>query len=104
MNIGRIGPSVCSQGGTVVTLGHYADYSLALVSINKSGEREAVLTVCLAPHGPKAIKGYVWLKGWSENDGIPEALEEAKLVMRTGKKYKTGFAEAELAKLLVPFE
>lgn len=47
-------------------------------------------------------EGCVFLKGWSENEGLPEALEVAGLVKLTGRRVATGGfgAEAQEAKLL----
>ena len=45
-------------------------------------------------------KGYVFLKGWSENEGLPEELERVGLVELTGRRIQTGFAKAHEAKLL----
>lgn len=36
----------------------------------------------------------VWLKGWSENEGVPEAFVEAGIVELTGKRYQIGFCTA----------
>lgn len=46
----------------------------------------------------------VFLKGWSENEGIPEALEKAGVVRLTGRKVVTGFVEALEAELLMELE
>jgi len=73
---------------------------MALTIIGENGP-EATVTVCLAPDGPRAPDGCVWLKGWSENEGIPNALEQAGIVHRTGETHPTGFVKAELAKILV---
>ena len=46
-------------------------------------------------------KGHVWLKGWSENEGIPQALADAGIVELTGTHAQTGHASADEACLLV---
>ena len=46
-------------------------------------------------------KGHVWLKGWSENEGIPQALADAGIVKLTGTHAYTGHASADEACLLV---
>lgn len=45
--------------------------------------------------------GRVFIKNWSENQGILEALVEAGIVEDTGEKVPTGFAEAHVCRLLV---
>lgn len=75
--------------------------SIILVHPN-TGERLAVATVNIYRPGVKETgPGFVWLKGWSENEGIPEALEKAGIVKRTGETFLTGFVKAELAEILV---
>jgi hypothetical protein len=44
---------------------------------------------------------HVLLKGWSENEGVPEALVKAGIVELTGRQVPTGHCFAEEAKLLV---
>jgi len=46
---------------------------------------------------------HVWIKGWSENKGVPEAFEEAGIIKRTGRTAKTGFVLAEEAVLTSKF-
>jgi hypothetical protein len=45
-------------------------------------------------------KDCVFLKGWSENEGLPEALVKAGVVKLTGRKVTTGYTEAVEAKIL----
>jgi len=99
MKIGIMGPAKNTMGGEVHSK-CYMDGSTALVIYSDKG-KEAVATVCLAPTGPVAEEGFVWLKGWSENKGIPEALEKAGIVKRTGETYPTGHVMAELAEILI---
>lgn len=44
---------------------------------------------------------HAFMKGYSENEGLPEALVKAGVVELTGKKVKTGFVEVEIAKILI---
>ena len=46
-------------------------------------------------------EGHVLLKGWSENEGLVQALVKAGIVELTGRQVPTGFCVAEEAKLLV---
>lgn len=42
----------------------------------------------------------IWLKGWSENEGIPEELEGHGVIEFTGKTAQAGFATAHEAVIL----
>jgi hypothetical protein len=75
----------------------YSNGRPALQLLCKDGEPYAMATVNLPDKAQE--EGHVFLKGWSENEGIPEALEAAGIVKRTGLKLRTGFAEAEDAVL-----
>ena len=46
-------------------------------------------------------EGHVFLKGWSGNEGLPEALAEAGVVELTGRRVVSGHVEAQEAKLLI---
>ena len=46
-------------------------------------------------------EGHVFLKGWSENEGVPEELDRLGVVELTGRKVQTGFVYAQEAKLLI---
>jgi len=76
---------------------HYANDSVAIKGISLDGEPMFTATVAL---DEKPSEGCVFLKGWSENEGIPEALVKAGIVELTGRRVKTGYCEAVEAKLL----
>jgi len=78
--------------------GHYEDGSTAIQAISLQGEPMFIATVDL---DEKPAEGCVFLKGWSENEGVPNALVKAGIVELTGRKIKTGYCEAEEAKLLL---
>jgi len=81
---------------------HYSNGSIAIYLLDpQTGERLSVATVAL---DELPDKGCVFLKGWSENQGIPECLVKEGVVELTGKKIKTGFCEALEAKLLINLE
>lgn len=66
-----IAKSRYGQGGTVV-FAEYANGDTAIIIESESGEREGILTVCIVP-APKPGPDQVWVKTWSENEGILEA-------------------------------
>jgi hypothetical protein len=98
--LGMCGPARHFKAATVFITEYPADGSVALVAAPGTSDQQ-VYSVCLA-NGPPAKQktNHVWLKGWSENEGVPEALEEAGLVKLTGETWPTGFVEAQEAILL----
>lgn len=97
-----IGPTKYT-GQSKVKFANYQNSGTAILMMHPdTGERLAVATVNLEELGA-TLSGpeYVWLKGWSENEGIPEALEKAGILKRTGEVFSTGFVYAELAEILI---
>ncbi len=76
----------------------YGDGSVAIQATSLDFEPMFTATVCLEE---PAKKGHVFLKGWSENEGVPEALVKAGIVELTGHTVPTGYCEAIEAKLLI---
>ena len=75
----------------------YENGSTAISGTSLEGEPLFTATVALDKIPPA---GHVFLKGWSENEGIPEALVKAGIVNLTGNTVKTGYCVAQEAKLL----
>ena len=75
----------------------YQNGSTAIQAFSLYGEPEFTATVAL---DEIPAKGYVFLKGWSENEGIPNALQKAGIIELTGRTIPTGYTEAQEAKLL----
>ena len=101
-----VGPAKFTGGG-FISVGFYPNDEIALIirATDGSGEREAVATCSLEGYdAPPAGPYHVWLKGWSENEGIPEAMQTAGLVQLTNIKYPLPFTEAILARVLEPLE
>lgn len=90
-----------------VTTGDYDLYAskyeyggTALMAINpNSGGREFVASVFMEGLVPED-ENTIWLKGWSENEGIPEELEGHGVIEFTGKTAQAGFATAHEAVIL----
>ena len=76
----------------------YGNGSRAITATTLQGDPQFTATVAL---DESPTEGCVFLKGWSENEGIPEALVKAGIVELTGRTVPTGFCEAVEAKLLV---
>ena len=81
-----------------IRFGRYENGSKAIQGFSLQDEPLFTATVALNKV-PK--DGHVFLKGWSENEGIPEALEKAGIVRLTGYTIPTGFVQAQEAELLV---
>lgn len=86
------------KGEVELQFGKYQNSSTAIQAFSLYGEPEFTATVAL---DEKPKEGFVFLKGWSENEGVPNALEKAGIVELTGRKLPNGYCEAEEAKLLV---
>ncbi len=97
--VGHCGPAKFFKSATVTATRYPADNTICLVA-NVGTEDQQVYTVCLAHDPAPTGKGIVWLKDWSENKGVPEALVEAGLVELTGAHWPTGHVYAKEAKLL----
>lgn len=97
-----IGGAKYFSGGEVSFAKYGVDDTVAImINDPHTGERLAVASVNLEEADLPSPK-HVWLKGWSENEGVPEALEKAGIIKRTGETKQTGFCQAELAEILVP--
>ncbi|MGH8303224.1 MAG: hypothetical protein ACRET5_17380 [Steroidobacteraceae bacterium] len=94
-----VGPSTHSRGG-YIRFGRYGSGEIALKVVDEEGDTQYVATASLVPQGgPYPGEYAVWLKGWSENEGVPKALADAGIVTLTGRRNLAGFAEAEHAEL-----
>ena len=98
--LGQCGPAKHFKAATVLMTKYPHDGSTALIA-NPGSEYQQTYTVCLYDPPAPMRDGHVWLKGWSENEGAPEALEKAGLVKLTGMKWPTGLVEAEEAELIL---
>lgn len=64
-----------------IQLGRYVDKSIAIRLIDPyTGEAIATPTVCLSAVNEKPADGNVFIKTWSENEGILEGLQKAGIV------------------------
>ena len=65
-----------------------------------TGEQWCVASVCLSQYRQAADEVYV--KNWSENEGLLDALVAGGIVENTGRVLPTGFVQANVCRLLVP--
>ena len=83
-----------------VELGRYHDGSPAISLYDEAtGEPVARCTCCLHE---RPDPGYVFVKDWSENEGMLAAMIEAGLVEDTGNRVPTGFVEVAVCRLRIP--
>jgi len=96
----RVGPTKILPAG-VIQFQEYLSGETGIEVIIDARTRESyVATVALVPYGaPHPGAGGVWLKGWSENEGVPQALELAGVVRLTGRKHRSGWVIADHGEL-----
>lgn len=95
----RVGPATYTAAGSIKFL-RYRSGEIGIQIVGDHGEPQGVATVSLVPSGAAHPGEYgVWLKGWSENDGVPDALVRAGVVTLTGHTFRTGYCEAQHAEL-----
>ena len=95
----RVGAAQWTIPG-ILRFARYQSGEIAIEILTPEGEQQLVATVALVPYGaPRPGEYGLWLKGWSENEGVPEALVQAGVVTLTGRKHRTGHAEALHAEL-----
>jgi hypothetical protein len=95
----RVGATRYMPSG-IIRFDQYRSDETAIEVVDQHGEPQYVATVALVPYGAPHPGEYgVWLKGWSENEGVPEALAAAGVVTLTGRRHPTGFCEAQHANL-----
>lgn len=82
-----------------LAVGLYPNGRLAMVLLDEDGENSPVAKPTVNLKDAELPENHVFLKGWSENEGIPEALEKAGAVHLTEKKVRTGFVWAQVARL-----
>ena len=73
----------------------------ALFFTDSYREQLAIATVNLGGSGRYPAEGNVFIKTWSENEGILEALIERGIISEPVRKLETGQTEAVECKLLV---
>ncbi len=94
----HVGPSRHATRGGAVKFSYYAGGDTALLVVDDQGDTVYVASVNLPGHDTPD-RHHVWLKGWSENEGVPQALEAAGVVTLLPVFQPTGFVTAQLARL-----
>lgn len=86
------------RGEYQLVFSSYFGGGTALVLLDLNGERVCTLTSNISAYVPA---GHVFIKSYSENEGVLEALVTAGAVEDTCVTVPTGYAEVNLCKLLV---
>ncbi len=94
-----VGPTRYCGEAVIKRKGYYHDGSLALQAYSDAGPAYTA-TVCI--HTPPA-EGCVWIKDWSENEGVFDALVAAGIIEPTGRIERSGFVTVPEGRLLVDF-
>lgn len=87
-----------TEGPAKVEFDRYGNGRVAIRLLNPDTD-EPIATATVNVVEYDLPDGHVLLKGWSENEGIPEAMQKAGIVKLTGVKVPCGFVEAEVAVL-----
>lgn len=86
----KVGPAKYTQAGDI-EFAAYSNGHTAIMIMAESGDRECVATVNLDGLGaPEPGCDQVWIKTWSENQGIEAALVSSGVVTLTGKRFNCG--------------
>ena len=93
-----VSPMKFARGKATLVAGMYANDRIALKMYQK-GEPLCVPSVNL-PNTPLG-ENEIFIKNWSENEGVLEALVKAGIVEDTGQTVPTGFVEANVCRLLI---
>lgn len=79
----------------------FSTYQRGGVAIQLYDEDGPLGTASVYMDGNEPSPGCVWIKDWSENEGILESLTKAKVIEPTGRTIQAGYAVAHEARLLV---
>lgn len=71
------------------------------ISLIDIESKEFIATATVYIQGKPPAENYVWIKDYSENEGILQALIDAKVVEPTGIHTTTGFVTVPLVRLLI---
>lgn len=79
-------------------VGQYAYGGMAITLTEDDGAPLATATVFMKDDPP--AQGCVWIKDWSENEGMLDSLVAAGVVEATGRTTQAGFTVAKEARVL----
>lgn len=90
------------DGPALLIKTEYKDGGTALILRDPlTDEMLSVATVNLPSHKCKLMEGQVFIKNWSENEGMLEALQAAGVIGPVLEEVPTGFVKAQRVQVLV---
>jgi len=79
----------------------FSEYFAGGTAIILGGEDGPIGVATVYLDGQPPASGCVWIKDWSENEGVFDSLTKAGVIEPTGRTAPTGFVVAHEAQLLV---
>lgn len=77
-----------------LSFAEYGDGTLAVTLNTDEGPER--LSINLGAYGNTPPEGHIWVKDYSEHEGMAEAIEKAGIAIRTGRKASFGHGSAQL--------
>lgn len=94
------GPTKFCKGNSAISINWYGDGTPALVLIDpETNTKNMTATVNMSATEDRPPPHHVYIKDWSENEGVLDALIKSGLVEKTGTVARAGFCVAHLVKL-----
>ena len=84
-----------------IEIARYHDNSRAVLFRTELGEPAGVATVCLSDSNEKPADGNVFIKDWSENEGMLRGLMALGIIGAPIRNIKVGFVTAYECKFLL---
>ena len=100
MNKVRLKTKYLPEGEYELCWDRYLNGNGRSLRIEKDGKFEIMASINVEGISCSLKDNLILLKGWGENKGLPEALEDAGIVKLTGNKVKTGVCYALEAEII----
>lgn len=91
-----------NKGEAELQWGKYGNGQTALQLFDPSGEPLCTASVCLV--NDQQAPNQIFIKDWSENEGVLQSLIDAGILSDTGFRIPTGYVEAAVCSILVEIE
>jgi hypothetical protein len=85
-----------------IVSGYYGDESIAWKAYSLEGEPLCTPTVCLVEYNQEPRPEHVFIKNWSENEGILESLIAGGIISEPVRTLPAGFCKAYECRILKP--
>lgn len=84
-----------------IEIARYHDNSRAVLFRTELGEPAGVATVCLSDFGEKPADGNIFIKDWSENEGMLKGMQALGIIGEPIREINVGFVTAYECKFLL---